>query len=103
MDKIYAIHGDVSLVRINQLPDGVDTVKYTPNFVLEKGEGVHLHTIKDKCEIYQKGGVMYLKVDSPIRIDHEEHGVEVIEPGIYRKDLEQVFDYEEMEARKVID
>lgn len=103
MEKIVVAHGDVSLVKINELPKGLKQVKWHKGFILEKGEGQHLHTIEDECEIYEKDGVMYLKVDKTIKINHEEHGIQTIEPGIYRKDLEQEFSYEDFEARNVID
>lgn len=103
MKKILAIHGDVTLVQGTSIPEGAKQKKWNKGFVLERGEGVHTHTIESECEIYEKDGVMYLKSDKPITIDHEEHGVEVLQPGIYRKEMEQVFDYEDMEARQVVD
>ena len=103
MKKVYGIHGDVTLVKINELPKGLNQIKFVKDFVLERGEGVHTHIVKDECELFEKDGVIYLKADEQIRLDHEEHGVQVLEPGIYRKEMERNFDYEEMEARQVID
>lgn len=103
MNKIFAIHGDVTLIKLDKLPEGLKRLEWQKGFVLERGEGVHTHTIEDECEIYEENGTLYLKVSNPIKIDHEEHGVEIIEPGIYRKEIEQVFDYEEMESRRVMD
>lgn len=103
MKKIYAIHGDVTLVVDNKIPKGAKQIKCNKGFILEKGEGVHTHTIESECEIYEKDGVIYLKSDKPIILNHEEHGIQTLEPGIYHKEIEQVFDYEEMEARQVID
>ena len=103
MKKVYSIHGDVTIVRINKLPKGIKKINYTPGFILERGEGVHTHIIKDECSIYEKDGIVYLQVNNGIRLDHEEHGVQILEPGIYRKEMERNFDYEAMEARKVID
>ena len=101
--KITNIHGDVFLVKENKLPKGAKQLKWHKGFILERGEGVNTHTIEDECEVYEKDGIMYLKVDSPIKIDHEEHGVQIVEPGIYRKEIEREFDYEEMETRNVQD
>ena len=103
MEKVILIHGDVTIYKIDSIPQDAKLVKWHKGFVLEKGEGVHMHTIEDECEIYEKDGSMYLKVNEPIRIDHEEHGARTIEPGIYRKDLEQEFNYEDMEARNTRD
>ena len=49
------------------------------------------------------GETMYLKVDEPIQINHEEHGVQTINPGNYIKDIERQFDYENEIERRVID
>ena len=103
MKKITNIHGDVSLVKVNAIPEGAKQVQWERGFILERGEGIHTHVIEDKCEIYEKDGTMYLKVDSPVKINHEEHGIQTLEPGIYKKEIERVFSYEEMEARKVVD
>jgi len=75
-------------------------------FVIEKGEGVHTHTLESDCDIFidEKSGRIFLKGDK-IEVAHEEHGKQTIESdtGIVYKDLERVFDYEEMESRNVID
>jgi hypothetical protein len=103
MKKIYGIHGDVTLVKVLKLPTGVKPIKYVKNFILEKGEGVHTHIIESQCELYEVNGVMYLKSDKEIILNHEEHGMQVLEPGIYRKEMERAFDYEDMEAKQVQD
>ena len=103
MNKIENIHGDVTLTEVKSIPLGAKKIKWQKGFVLERGEGIHTHVIEDKCEIYEKDGIMYLKNDTPIKINHEEHGVQIIDPGIHRKNIERVFDYEEMEDRNVQD
>ena len=103
MEKVTNQHGDVVLVKINLIPKDAKKLQWHKGFILEKGEGVHTHTIEGECEIYEKEGTMYLKVNSPVRLDHEEHGTQTLEPGIYKKEIERVFSYEDMEARKVQD
>ena len=103
MDRIAIIHGDVTLYEAKEIPATAKKVEWKPGFILEKGEGVHTHTIESECEIYEDNGSMFLRVSQPIQINHEEHGLQTLEPGIYRKDLEQEFDYEAMEARNTRD
>lgn len=103
MKEIYSIHGDITIVKVKSIPEDSTKKQWKKGFVLERGEGIHTHTIEDECEIYEYEGTMYLKVTDPIKIDHEEHGAQVLEPGIYRKEIEQVFDYEEMESKRVVD
>lgn len=104
-EKIYAQHGDVLLVKVAEIPNDAKKLKIKNGFIVEKGEGVHTHILKDVkgIEVYEKDGVLYLKVESPTELDHEEHHVKVLEPGIYRKEIENEFDYEDMEARKTRD
>lgn len=104
-EMVYAQHGDVLIYKVEAIPNGAKKVNIQNGFVLERGEGVHTHVINDVsgCEVYEKDGVMYLSVSSPVELDHEEHGVKVLEPGIYRKEIENEFDYESFEARKTVD
>src|SRR3990167_1489306 len=106
MDKIVMIHGDVTLYEVKEIPATAKKVEWKPGFILEKGEGANTHTIENDCDIYidEVTGRMYLKQKAePIQINHEEHGLQTLELGIYRKDLEQEFDYESMEARNTRD
>lgn len=104
-EKVYAQHGDVNLYECMNIPKTSKLIKATDGFVVEKGEGIHTHVIKEikRTEIYEDNGVMYLHVKEQIELDHEEHGIKVIEPGIYRKEIENEFDYETEEARKTKD
>jgi len=103
MKKIMYQHGDV-ILKQSVLPKGIKLKKVKKGFVIEKGEGVHTHTLKEgELNIGYKDGIMYLVADAPVKIDHEEHGVEILEPGILEKEIERRWDYEEEEAKKVID
>uniref|UniRef100_A0A6M3ITL2 Uncharacterized protein n=1 Tax=viral metagenome TaxID=1070528 RepID=A0A6M3ITL2_9ZZZZ len=103
MEKAVLFHGDCTLYKVDSIPAKAKELKWVKGFVLEKGEGVHTHTIEDECGLYEVDGVLYLKVETPIHINHEEHGLQTLEPGLYRKDLEREFDYEDMEARNTRD
>lgn len=103
MEKIYCFHGDCTLYKVSLIPKTAKELKWKKGFVLEAGENGHLHTIETECGIYEVDGVLYLKVEQPIQINHEEHGLLTLEPGLYRKDLEQEFNYEDMETRNTRD
>jgi len=110
--KIF-FHGDVILKEVATVPQGFSRVESVQNgFVLERGEGRNTHRVQtmdmsemaDKVEIFTNdAGAMCVKVKEPIHITHEEHGTEVIEKGIYLKDIETQFDYENLVERKVTD
>lgn len=57
MRKITNIHGDVTLYEVTEIPKGAKKLKWKKGFILEKGKGVHTHTIEDECEIYEHEGV----------------------------------------------
>ena len=105
LKKAINQHGDVILMEVSELPKGAKRVKVENGFIIERGEGVHTHIFPDVqgIEVYEKDGQTYVRVTKPTKLDHEEHGHQVVKPGIYRKNIERVFDYETMEARKVID
>ncbi|OQX78911.1 MAG: hypothetical protein B6D56_08105 [Candidatus Omnitrophica bacterium 4484_70.1] len=95
-------HGDVIIVEIEKLPEGVKKLNH---LVLAEGEVTgHKHQIiKGDAELYEKDGRLYLRVITPSVIDHPEHGQGVIEPGIYGVDKPQEFDYFKADYRRVRD
>jgi len=105
MEKITNQHGDLIFISEVNLPNGGKKLEAYPGFILERGEGVHTHVLLDVegVDIVEKDGDIYVRVTKPTRIDHEEHGIQTLEPGVYKKAIERVFDYEKMESRKVID
>ena len=105
MRRVTNQHGDVLFVAIDTIPEEAVSVEATNGFVVERGEGVHEHTIEDVSgvEILTIGDRMFLRVSEPTTITHEEHGPQVIAPGLYEKDIEQVFDYENEIERRVQD
>lgn len=99
-------HGDLILEEVKNVPTGLKWKRVKKGFIVEKGEGQHLHTAIDDCEIAEKDGVFLLREISghQFGVDHEEHNVKVLEPGkIYRKGIELEYDAETDEARKTQD
>ena len=105
MNKITNQHGDLLFMAVSCVPDGAKELAITKGFVLERGEGVHTHVLEGikGIKVYEHGDDIYVKVDIPVTINHEEHGVQTLMPGIKKKKIERVWDYESEEARKVID
>ena len=127
MKKIEHQHGDVLLERVDSIPTDAKRVAVREGFVVEKGEGIHTHILRQKTpcarkltvkegmspaelsgmmdfvEVYEKGEDMYIKVKQAVNIDHEEHGIQTLEPGIYKKNIEREYSYEQNEERRVKD
>lgn len=102
--KVINQHGDCIFVK-TELPENAKMKKAKKGFVIEKGEGVHTHTLfAGDMDIWVDAkGEMFIKANTPCTIDHEEHGKQVIEPGTYKKIIEREWDYESEEARKTQD
>ena len=105
MNKVKNQHGDLILVEVEGIPKGAKKLDVKPGFIIERGEGVHTHIFPDVSgiEVFEKDGDTYVRVSQQTQLDHEEHGYQTVLPGVYKKRIERVFDYENMEARKVID
>ena len=105
MNKIENQHGDLLLVKVESVPCEAKKLNVGNGYILERGEGVHTHVLDDvsNVDVFEKDGNIYVKVKKLSTINHEEHGPQTLKPGIYRKAIERVFDYEAMEARRVID
>jgi len=75
--------GDLLIIRVKKIPQGV--IKQN-NRVLAEGEVTgHFHEL-DKGDVYEKGGVLYFKIDSdnPANLNHPEHKTIRFEPGEYK-------------------
>lgn len=105
MKKVTNQHGDLLFYEVNEIPKDAKKVDAKNGYVIERGEGVHTHVFTDVSgiEIYEKDGETYVRVKADPKIDHEEHGHQLLEPGIKKKGIEREWDYETEEARKVID
>lgn len=103
--KIQNQHGDLLLEKIDDIPKGAKRVEVSNGYVLERGEGVHTHILEDVSgvEVYEKDGQTYVHVVQPTKINHEEHGLQPVLPGKYKKRIERVWDYEAEESRRTID
>lgn len=77
--------GDVLLKAIEALPDGCKEVKRKEGrIVVMHGEGGHTHVITDvDAMFYEKDGKFYLVAKKPVKLDHEEHHTQIVEPGVW--------------------
>ena len=127
MKKIENQHGDVLLEKVLEIPSDAKKVIAENEFVIEKGEGVHCHILRQKTpcarkvaikdgisptelnsmmdfvEVYEVKDTMYIKVKKEVNLYHEEHGIQTLEPGIYKKGIEREYSYEQNEERRVTD
>ena len=104
MNKIINQHGDV-LLSVACIPEDAKKLAIQNGFILERGEGIHTHIFPDVSgiEVFEKEGQIFVRVNKPTEIDHEEHGKQKIKPGVYKRNIERVWDYESEEARRTVD
>ena len=98
------VQGDVFLVRA-EIPQGAKRVKKGQRgFVLAEGETTgHAHVIENDIEMYEKGGILFLRTDRTVEVKHEEHKSITIDPGEWQVGRVKEFDAFEKEARNVKD
>ena len=102
MGKLIIQQGDCILEKVSEIPESAKKFKFTG--VVLKGEGVNTHEIAvSGVETYEQDGVLYLKIDKKTSLVHQEHGTQVVLPGIYKRIIEREFSYEDEEARNVRD
>ncbi len=98
--------GDVCLERVNKVPVGAKKLKraHQKGTILAEGEATgHHHAIADECELYELNGVLYLENEHPVKLSHEEHHTQTIEPGIWQIGIVKEYDYFEEVTRNVAD
>jgi hypothetical protein len=98
--------GDVIIRSTESIPDGAVRVKRTlKGLVLAEGEATgHAHKIEeDGAELYEKDGILYIKVEKPVQVKHEEHKPITLAEGIYRVGNVREYDPFKEEARRIVD
>jgi hypothetical protein len=103
---MYYEHGDVILKKVEEIPKTAKTVKCKTAIVLAEGETTgHAHRILDLAgaEMKQVNGKMFLHLEQPKMLVHEEHGKLRIEPGDYEIDRVKEYNPFEDEIRRVQD
>jgi len=102
--------GDVLIKRVDSIPTGANKVgrnhgKYgRGRYILAEGETTgHAHAITQEVELFEKDGILYMKNNDQVEVEHEEHGNVQVPDGIWRVDIVQEYDHFEEEARRVMD
>ena len=102
MKRVTVQQGDLILV-VDELPPEVKKISTGASFTVLRGEGVNTHDVVGSFSAYEdEDGTLFLVVDDA-KLVHSEHGTETLPTGTFRRVIERVFDYEEMEGRRVED
>lgn len=102
---IHYQHGDLLLSTVEGLPAGCTVIHDGPGAVLAEGELTgHAHRVKQSGTLLRAiDGTVYLKLDAPADLTHEEHKTIHLVPAIYEVKRVQEYDYLAMQARTVAD
>ena len=97
--------GDIIIKRTYKIPEDAKKVcKKRRGFVLAEGEATsHAHVIEDYIEMYEKNGILFIKVDKPVTVRHEEHKAVRLESGIYKVGRVREYDPFLEEVRNIKD
>ena len=98
--------GDVIIRGVKRIPEGAKRIsRTTRGFVLAEGEATgHAHVIEDDIEMYEKGGLLFIRVCRPVTVKHEEHDQIALSRGTYAIGFVREYDYfDEAITRRVRD
>ncbi|MBW2968541.1 hypothetical protein KY314_00275 [Candidatus Woesearchaeota archaeon] len=103
--------GDILFVPISKTPDKTKSVQpQQGKYILAEGEATgHSHAIKvlDKphqmVKVLRNAKGLYLKVKSPVDVEHEEHGTQTIPIGDWEVKQINEWNYDEQQAQKIRD
>ena len=102
----YALHGDVILERISELPKEFKNFEKSKDGALAYGELTgHLHQLQGKAFDLRTdpNGIKFLHVLEPTPAKHQEHSPIVIPPGEYKIGIQREYDPFAKRARQVVD
>lgn len=98
-------HGEATIKPIDELPDGVKLQPHKGDLILAASETVgnhhRIYCEEHQARLYERDGVLYLQVDSPVDLTcRDKHDAVTIAPGAYEIGAQREWDYlGEMERR----
>lgn len=97
--------GDVTMVRLAEMPKGDSKTVSRKRCVLAEGEKTgHAHVVEDgDAELIKIGERMLLKLTKAATVTHEEHKPITLQPGIWEIGQVSEYDYLNDMARTVQD
>lgn len=106
--KEVIFHGEATLKPVTALPEGAKQQKHTGDLIIAASETVgHHHRIyctEAEAQIYERAGVLYLKVDSPVGLTcRDKHDEVTLTPGVYEIGAQREWDYLTQLERRVAD
>lgn len=106
-------HGENFFVPVSELPKGAKLVEEGNGLVVAHSETGHHHiltmeNVKDAVlKVFEFEGQTYLDVPLEAKLKHqkeyEAHPTKILQPGFYKKIVQQTYSYAEKAMRKVID
>jgi hypothetical protein len=73
--------GDIVIRQIPRLPSGVER---QVSAILAYGERTgHTHRLDGRGQVWRQDTRLYLKLEQPSRVVHDEHGPVTLPPGVY--------------------
>lgn len=96
--------GDVLVEKVAGIPAGATRITAgVRGYVLAEGEATgHAHTVAPEYgELYEKDGVLYLKIEADAPLTHQEHATITLPRGTYR--VQRQVEYTPQAIRNVAD
>ena len=101
--------GDVLIKRIEKLPEELVTIApEAKGLVLAHGEVTgHAHAVADTnaAKLFWNKALtqMFLLVETPTEVSHDEHSAIALEPGVYEVIRQREYSYWDDKVRQVVD
>jgi|SRR5208283_1721977 len=88
------VQGDVFFTRAKRLPVKAEVKqKSKRGYIIAEGEATgHAHVVDDDIELYESGGVLYLRTEKEIQVKHEEHKPVILSKGIWKVGIVREYD-----------
>ena len=97
--------GDVLFRSVDHLPEKIKMIKRDGPIVVAHGETTgHAHKILDDVKAFlDESDNMFLDIESPVTVAHEEHKPIKLPEGLYMVDKVREYDHFQEEYRRVRD
>lgn len=105
----YALHGDVIIERVGDLPTDFAKLEVEAKNALAYGEATgHIHQLQGEAGVdfdlrVNKNNERHLRIVNPTMLKHQEHSPILLQPGEYKIGIQREYDPFEKLTRRVQD
>jgi len=106
--KTVKFHGEATIKPVERLPEDATMLEHNGDLIIAPSETVgnhhRIYCDEKEAQLYERNGVLYLKVDSPVSVTcRDKHDAFTVDVGVFEIGAQREWNYLEQMEQSVGD